>query len=87
MRRLIAIAFTVSAVSTNLTTLTALAQTKTISECENALIKKGFVVTQKDKIKDKLFTGVYEYEATKNEEKWKIKTDENCKVLYERRKS
>lgn len=65
--------------------LTASAQTKTISECSDVLSKRGFEVTQQDTIKDKLFEGVYEFTAMQKNEKWKFKTDESCKILYEHR--
>ena len=65
--------------------LSVSAQTKTISECSDVLSKRGFEVTQQDTIKDKLFEGVYEFTAMQKNEKWKFKTDESCKILYEHR--
>ena len=40
---------------------------------------------QQDFIKDKLFEGVYEFTATQNNEKWRFKMDQSCKILYEHR--
>ena len=65
--------------------LPASAQNKTISECANSLTKRKFIITRQDVIKDKLFGRVYEYNASKNNEKWEFKMDENCKILYEHR--
>ena len=65
--------------------LSVSAQTKIISGCSYVLSKRGFEVTQQDTIKDKLFEGVYEFTAMQKNEKWKFKTDESCKILYEHR--
>ena len=65
--------------------LSVSAQAKTIAECSDVLSKRGFEVTQQDTIKDKLFEGVYEFTAMQKNEKWKFKTDESCKILYEHR--
>ena len=65
--------------------LSVSAQTKIISGCSYVLSKRGFEVTQQDTIKDTLFEGVYEFTAMQKNEKWKFKTDESCKILYEHR--
>ena len=74
-----------AAVTVCSTNLPVSAQTKTISECSDFLKKRGFEVTQQDTIKDTLFEGVYEFTAMQKNEKWKFKTDESCKILYEHR--
>ena len=69
-----------------LTQLPASAQDRTISECSEKLTARGFKVTNQDVIDDKLFEGVYEYDAVKGSENWKFKMDEKCNILYEHRK-
>ena len=85
MLHLLMAVFSITAGTFVFTVLPASAQNKTISECANSLSKKGFTITRQDVIEDKLFEGVYEYEASKSNEKWELKTDENCKILYEHR--
>lgn len=60
-------------------------QAKSISECSELLSKRGFQVIQQDFIEDKLFEGVYEFTAAQNNEKWRFKMDQSCKILYEHR--
>ena len=60
-------------------------QAKSISECSEVLSKRGFQVIQKDFVEDKLFEDVYGFAATQNNEKWRFKMDQSCKILYEHR--
>tara|TARA_Y100000766_G_scaffold208474_1_gene180225 strand:- start:390 stop:653 length:264 start_codon:yes stop_codon:yes gene_type:complete len=85
MFRLFVAVFSVAAGTFTPAGLPASAQSRTISECANALVKRGFTITRQDVTKDNLFEGVYEYDAAKNNEKWEFKMDENCKILYEHR--
>ena len=85
MFRLFIAVFSITAGAFAFTGLPASAQKKTISECAESLAKRGFTVTRQDVTQDKLFEGVYEYDASKNNEKWEFKMDESCKILYEHR--
>lgn len=57
----------------------ALAQ-KTMDQCASTLKASGFNVYSMD-IDD---GRIYDYDATKNNQKYEIKTDMNCKVLLQR---
>ena len=62
-----------------MTAMAAHAQPRTISECAQKLAARGFNVIDKD-IDDCL----YEFEAIKNNQKWKVKMDKECNVLLEK---
>ena len=62
-----------------ITSIAAHAQPRTITECAQKLTARGFNVIDKD-IDDCL----YEFEAIKNNQKWKVKMDKECNVLLEK---
>ena len=56
-----------------------MAQTRPISDCAQLIADRGFIVIDED-VEGRLF----EFEAIKNNQKWKIKTDHMCNILLER---
>ena len=60
-------------------TLPALAQ-RTVEQCASTLKARGYNITSMD-IDD---GRIYDYDGIKNNQKYEIKTDMNCKVLLEK---
>lgn len=56
-----------------------IAQSRSISDCAQMIAARGFTVIDED-VEDRLF----EFEAIKNSQKWKIKTDRECTILLEK---
>ena len=56
-----------------------IAQSRSISDCAQRIAARGFTVIDED-VEDRLF----EFEAIKNNQKWKIKTDRECAILMEK---
>jgi hypothetical protein len=79
MKHLCKSALLLTVVSIGMAGMEAQAKTRTISDCAQKLIARGFNVIDKE-IDDNL----YEFEAIKSNQKWDIKMDQKCNVLLER---
>jgi hypothetical protein len=78
-RSLALLCLTCLTASSALVTLPAHAQ-KTVEQCANQLRSRGYNIISMD-IDD---GRIYDFDGIKNNQKYEIKTDMNCKVLLER---